>query len=157
MSKQRPETEELAIEKTLDHYFKDWESHVFGLGYGSGEEHVIPALRRFFELTPPDVRGGTYDYRVLEKELGATVAWLLINILGRADILEYGTSPRYAWLTGKGERLHAYLASKSNEELVELVCSRDEDDIICSPDACNCGVNGYIKGRICPNPFFLKD
>ena|SRR5687767_12078869 len=151
-----PAHEELAIEKTLDHYFKDWESHVFGLGYGSGEKHILPALRRFLELTPDSVKSGAYDYKVLEKELGATVAWLLINILGDHSIIEYGTSPRYAWLTGKGERLRTYMLSKSNEELIELVCARREDDIICSPESCNCGVNGYIEGRLCPNPFFLK-
>lgn len=139
--------------KTIDENFRDWESSTFGFGYGSGEPHTVPALKRFFELCPDE---GGYDYRVLETELGPVAAWLLINALARhrVDVLEYGTSPRFAWLTDRGKRLKAYMASKAADGLVEIAASRSEDDNACSPNACNCGPNGYQAGVICANPFW---
>lgn len=139
--------------KTLDDYFADWENHVFGFGYGSGEEHVLAVLKRFVDLTP--IKGG-YDYRVLERELTPAVAWLLINALGHADILEYGSSPRFAWFTYyKGKALKTYIDGKTVDELCAVTC-RDENYVHCYPDACNCGPNGYEKGRVCQNPFFQE-
>jgi hypothetical protein len=93
--------------KTTDDYFRDWESHFLGFGYGSGEEHVTPALKRFMELGQND--GGSYDHRELERELGPVVAWLLVNLLCHADAIEYGTSPRFGWLTPHGQRLREYI------------------------------------------------
>lgn len=136
--------------KTLDENFADWEGHVFGFGYGSGEPHTVPALRRFFALCP-DKAG--YDFEVLERELTPTVAWLLINALAKADVLEYGTSPRFAWLTARGLALKAYLATKTDDEAIELCCY-SSDYVPCYPDACNCGPNGYEDGRKCVNPFW---
>ncbi len=138
--------------KALDDYFTDWEGYVFGFGYGTGEHHVIPALRRFLELTP---EAEAYRFEVLERELGAAVAWLFINILAGDDIIEYGTSARYAWLTSKGKRLRKFMLSKSADDLIALT-GRYEDYDVCYPDACNCGPNGYQKGRLCQNPFFLE-
>lgn len=139
-----------AAPKSIDDSFVDWEGHVFGFGYGTGEPHTVAALKTFLELCS-ETNG--YDYEVPEKELGATVAWLLINILAHADIIEYGTSPRYAWLTAKGHRLKAYVADKTVSQITEILC-RDEDYTRCYPGACNCGPNGYAPGRVCPNPFW---
>lgn len=139
--------------KTLGDYFSDWESEIFGFGYGTGEEHTIPALRRLMELMPAAT---AYNYKELEVELGGAVAWFLINALGHADAIEYGSSPRYAWPTPKGQRLRAFILSKTNEELIELA-NRDEHYIHCHRDACNCGPSGYEKGRVCQNPFFLDN
>lgn len=131
--------------KTLDDYFTDWEAHVFGYGYGSGEEHVIPALKRFFVLCPAN---SGYDYQTLEVKLTPAVAWLLINVLAHADLLEYGTSPRYAWLTERGRALKQYLDSKSAEEL-QAILARDYDRH-CYPDHCNC------DDGPCHNPFWRE-
>lgn len=141
--------------KTLDESFRDWEGSAFGFGYGTGEPHTVPTLKRFLELCP---ESGAYDYKVLEAELGPVVAWLLINALAqhKIDMLEYGTSPRHAWLTDKGKRLKAFTASKTADELVEIAASRNEDDNICYPDACNCGPTGYQAGVVCDNPFWVK-
>ena len=145
--------------KTIENSFRDWDGNTFGYGYGSGEEHTIPALRRFLELC--DGRGNAdstqYDYEALEKALTPIVTWLLINTLAHADILEYGTSPRFAWLTSKGERLKAFMLSHTIEELVEMATDREEGSDVCYPDACNCGPNGYQKGVQCKNPFWTKD
>jgi len=85
--------------KTEAEYFRDWESHVFGYGYGTGEAYVIPVLKTFLEHCNEGYYKHSYQYDVLEKAVTAPVAWLLINTLCHADIIEYGTSPRYAWLT----------------------------------------------------------
>ena len=47
--------------------------------------------------------------------------WTMISFLNNADMVEYGTSPRTAWLTDKGKRLHAFISSKSLDELEELL------------------------------------
>jgi hypothetical protein len=138
--------------KTLEENFRDWEGNTFGFGYGSGEPHTIPALRRFLELCNQGPYGHSYDYQKLETELTPTVAWLLINILCKADILEYGTSPRGAWLTKKGERLKEYVISHTDDELVETATNYNEDYSPCYPNVCNCGE--YEKGRVCVNPFW---
>ena len=138
------------MSKTPDDYFRDWEGEAFGFGYGTGEPYIIPALKRFIELVPVD---GYYDYRVLERELTPAVAWLLINVLCRESMLEYGTSPRGAWFTPAGKRLQEYILAHTADELLNTL-ERDEDYAPCYSDACNCGPNGYDKNRKCPNPFF---
>lgn len=140
------------ITKSLEDNFTDWEAHVFGYGYGTGETHTLRALTEFLRRCPED---GGYDYKDLEAELSPTVAWLLINTLCHADILEYGTSPRFAWLTAKGRQLKGFVTSKTVDQLYDLT-SRDENYIHCYPDACNCGPNGHEQGRICQNPFWQE-
>lgn len=142
--------------KTLDQHFSDWETEAFGFGYGTGEEHTLPALKTFFGCigTHPDRPRG-YDYRDLEAALGGPTAWLLINALCKEDIIEYGTSPRGGWLTPEGEALKAFVDSKSAAELVELCTTRGPDHHSCMSDACNCDPNkSTIMGRVCPNPFW---
>lgn len=137
--------------KDLDDNFRDWEGHIFGFGYGTGEEHTIPALKAFFAAIPEH----QYDYRALEAGCGAVVAWLLINALCKADVLEYGTSPRFGWLTERGHALKAYIDAHDAEWLYESVCNPPPTyEGPCYPDACNCGPSGYEAGRKCPNPFW---
>ena len=143
-------------ERTLDRYFQDWESHVFGFGYGTGETHVLKALQTFLAFIPNDPDNRAYDYRMLETGLTPAVAWLLINSLCKHDILEYGVSPRYAWLTPHGERLKRYVCEKSVDELYKIVCCKD-DACYCSPNTCNCGPNGYEEGKKCLNPFWTEN
>lgn len=120
--------------KSIDEYFADWEGAVFGYGYGSGEEHTIGALKTFLESVPLE---GGYDYQKLEAACTPAVAWLLINTLARAGVIEYGCSPRFAWLTPSGVRLAEYIRSKTLDELCAAT-DRDQDAIICRPDGCNC-------------------
>lgn len=138
--------------KTLDDNFSDWESHVFGYGYGSGEPHVIPSLAIFLSLFNED---GSYDYRHLESSMHPPIVWMLINALARADILEYGSSPRFGWLTKEGKALKSFIESKSIDELIGLSC-RDSEYTHCYSNACNCGPHGYEKERVCPNPFWKQ-
>lgn len=135
--------------KTLDESFRDWEADVFGFGYGSGEPHTLGALKTFLAAIPER----PYNYEVLERACGAQVAWLLINTLCHAHMIEYGTSPRFGWLTPRGEGLKRYVDARSLEELLEVV-SCDEEYVHCYPKTCNCGAEGYEVGRVCPNPFW---
>lgn len=142
--------------KSIEENFADWESTVFGFGYGSGERHILAALKEFMAAIGRDDLPTAYDYEVLEKAVTPTVAWLLINALCKysVGVIEYGSSPRYGWLTKRGIALKAFIDSKSLDDLVKLSTERTEDSTVCYPDACNCGPHGYVKDRKCPNPFW---
>lgn len=147
-------------ERTLESYFADWETEAFGFGYGTGEEHTLGALKTFFATVgkdEPQDRQHCYDYQKLETALTPTVAWLLINVLAKADVIEYGTSPRYAWLTDSGVKLKEFLATKSVEELIDICCADCGENPGCGPTHCNCGPRGYDPIRVCPNPFFQRN
>ena len=141
--------------KSTEDYFTDWEHATFGYGYGTGEAYIVPALKAWFSAVGRDDLDHAYDCQNLEDEWSPTVVWLLINILCHAGIIEYGSSPRYGWLTDEGKALKSFIDSKTVVELHDLTC-RDEDYRYCYPDACNCGPNGYEEGRVCPNPFWSK-
>jgi hypothetical protein len=137
--------------KTLDQYFIDWESHVLGYGYGTGEDFIIPELKKFFSAIGRDDQPNAYWHTKLEEAVGPVVAWLFINLLCHADVIEYGTSPRGGWLTEKGENLKQFIDGKSASELF-TVLEHDSDYIGCFPDYCNCTTQ---KGENpCGNPFF---
>lgn len=135
----------MAAVKTADDFFSDWESHVFGYGYGTGEAPVLMAVRGFFDAFEED--GRSYRYEKLEQALGVRVAWLLINTMAHADVIEYGTSPRYGWLTDSGSALGVFVRSKTLDELVDLA-NRDNEYTHCMPDRCNCEFGP------CRNPFW---
>lgn len=139
--------------KTLEDNFTDWESDAFGFGYGSGEPHTIPALKEFFALCAGE--RGNYQYEVLEKGLTPAAAWMMLNLMGHQRMIEYGTSPRYGWLTPEGSALKSFVDSKTTEELLTLT-QRDEEYISCSRNSCNCGPNGYQSGVLCANPFWFS-
>lgn len=133
------------MQKTLDDFFTDWETEVFGYGYGTGEDYVMPALAKFLSLVPQE---GAYDYNILEKAFETpVVAWLLINTLCEADILDYGTSPRHGWLTKSGRTLKKYFATNSVEHITSILWR--ENYIGCGSNFCNCEENNP-----CKNPFF---
>lgn len=141
--------------KTIEESFRDWESHVFGYGYGTGEPHTLRALKNFLAAIGRDDHPHAYNYEVLEERCSAENTWFLINILCHADIIEYGSSPRYGWLTKEGEALRAFVSAKTVDELVDLCCAHDNEYIPCYPDACNCGPQDYVKGQKCLNPFWI--
>jgi len=138
------------ITEITDKNFIDWFSENFGYGYGDGEQYTIPALKGFLEVCPIE---GTYDYKDIENKIGKAETWFLMNVLCKIRFIEYGTSPRFAWLDTKGKLLKKYLETKTSDELYELVMV-DGDYIHCSSTHCNCGVNGYEEGRKCDNILF---
>lgn len=137
--------------KTIEQHFIDWESDTFGLGYGTGEEPVLGALKQFFALCTEGQRQHAYSHEKLSEALTPSVAWLLITALVRDDKIEYGTSPRYGWLTQTGRALAEFVGTRSVERLAELT-HQDEYYTHCYPDHCNCD-----EGQDCrwSNPFWL--
>lgn len=106
-----------------DQEFKEWESDVFGYGYGSGEMHVLSILKKAFSIFPEK---GNYDYSILEKELTPEVFWIFMNTLCHTNkIIEYGSSPRYGWLDKKGVEIKKYLENKDLDYLYELIMRDD--------------------------------
>ena len=151
--------------KTLEEYFIDWWNHYFGHGYGTGEVYVLPALRSFLNLcreNPPNPR--MYNHERITAAIGGAATWLLIEILERADIIEYGTSPRHGWLTGKGERLRDFVTTKTDQELVDIVGGGIVESFCNPEDWCACegriikGHDGEYGFRIpCINNPFWND
>lgn len=140
--------------KTIEAHFIDWESEAFGYGYGSGEPHIIPALQQFFLLCNKEKDGlVTYNYRELESTLTPAVAWLLINALCKARVIEYGTSPRCGWLLENGEQLKEFVVDHTPEELIDIVMSRQDGYVHCYSDTCWCGPEEQ-DGKFCLNPFW---
>lgn len=139
--------------KSIEQHFTDWESDAFGYGYGTGEEHVLTSLKTFFASVPVGAAAGerSYNFQVLESTLTPPVAWLLINALCHIDAIEYGTSPRFGWLTDSGEALGKFFAEHTVEQLYELT-NPDHDYVHCFPAHCNCD-----DGDCRPfNPFWPK-
>lgn len=141
------------MKSTCEH-FRDWEAYAFGFGYGTGEPHVVGALKTFLSAFEREGPPNSYNYERLEEAVGPSAAWLLINRLCQIDIIEYGTSPRFGWLTDKGEKLKTFVDERSTEDLTNICCNHEENYFHCSPEACNCGPNGYEEGRRCENPFW---
>jgi hypothetical protein len=135
--------------------FADWECSAFGYGYGTGEQHTLKALKDFMGAIGRDDAPHAYDHEQLEAACTPAVAWLLISALCRANMIEYGTSPRFGWLTNTGCALKQFVDGKTVDELVALTV-RTEDFDVCYPDACNCGLNGYEAGKVCVNPFWQE-
>lgn len=140
-----------------DKNFIDWESEYFGYGYGDGETYVIKALRDFFNnmnfRNENDYDIYTYKTKELEKCINPTVLWLLINILCKVDIIEYGTSPRNGWLTERGICLYQYFKTKTDDELYDILTDVDESFDRCSSTYCCC--NGGERNKPCfNNPLF---
>lgn len=138
--------------KTIEENFTDWESDTFGFGYGTGEEHTLPALKQFLGLCCKGKYQHSYDYNELSAALTPTVAWLLINTLAHDDKIEYGTSPRYGWLTKTGEALADFVNARSVAQLYKMT-SKDQEYCPCYPNHCNCN-----EGQDCrpTNPFWPK-
>lgn len=142
-------------QRTIDDHFIDWMSENIRFGYGSGEPHTIPALRAFLSLCNVGHYNTSYDCRVLEEKLTPTTAWLLMNVLCQAQLIEYGTSPRCGWLTPEGIKLRDYMLSKTEEDLILLVCNTEDNDY-CTRHFCNCGEGGYSENKLCHNPFWKE-
>ena len=137
--------------KSIEEHFVDWEAHVFGYGYGTGEEHIIPAVKRFFAAIT-DKNLSTYDYEELSKACGAPTAWLLITIFCKEGLIDYGVSSRIGWLTDSGKALKEFFDSHTDDELVDMAVDSDDHEY-CTPSFCSCLRSGENQER-CQNPFW---
>src|SRR3990167_3685719 len=126
--------------------FIDWESRVFGAGYGSGELPILKSVKVFFD----SLEDKSYDYKKLEEKLGDTITWLLINAFDKGNVIEWGTSARFGWLTSCGEYVRDFIKGKTPEELYEIVMSDREAICMCDGDIeghTECGKNPMVNEK----------
>jgi len=129
--------------------FIDWERRVFGAGYGSGELPILKAVKVFFDLLED---GRSYNYEKLEKELGDTVTWLLINAFDKGSVIEWGTSARFGWITSCGKYVRDFIKGKTPEELYEIVMADCDTLCMCDGDIKDeghedCGKNPMVNEK----------
>lgn len=139
------------MSKTVEQFFADWEGDTFGFGYGSGEPHILAALRMFLTHCVENIN--QYDFRKLEDAMTPAAAWLMINALCHADMIEYGSSPRFGWLTPQGRALREFLSAR-DDGAVFAALRRSENDEICYKHHCNCETEGPCSKA---NPFWDAD
>jgi len=155
-------------EKTLDNYFYDWFGEVFGYLYGTGEQYVVPALKEFLsyykrEAFAPlgiDELVTNLSQPPLTTLTPATI-WMLVNTLNAYDILDYGISPRYGWLTDEGFELRKYLDDHSVRHILDVLFQEHEStkNVMMSCNvgttiySCSCEDRDVDKGIRCINPF----
>jgi hypothetical protein len=134
--------------QSLEQYFLDWEESVFGCGYGTGERPILTVCKDFFDSIFEDRR---YSHEILEPKLGAGTCWLFITTLNKADLIEWGTSARYGWLTVQGQKLKEFFDQKTVDQLYDLIGATEEiDNRHCTPSYCNC-----VSELPCNNPFWV--
>lgn len=81
--------------------------------YGDLDEYFDGFLKRVFSIELKD-----WGFSRVEMSPDFSVAyWLLISELNALDLVEYGTSPRGAWFTERGERFKRIILE--NDEAIE--------------------------------------
>lgn len=75
------------------------------LFYGELEHYLDEYLPKFFSVEVGDVGFNK------EHPLNNALFWFVVSWLVRMDFLEYGTSPRGAWLTDEGKLFKKYVLS----------------------------------------------
>lgn len=89
------------------------------LFYGELEYFLDEYLPKFFSVDVKDV-GFNEEHPLNNLEFWFTVSWLV-----RMDFMEYGTSPRGAWLTKEGEEFKKYVLS-TKRPIVRLRYGNEE-------------------------------
>jgi hypothetical protein len=149
----------LREEVVTDKHFREWEQEAFGFGYGTGEAYILPILSRFFRALTHGVgshNAGHYDAERLAAQLGDAHTWFLLNVLCRMDVIAYGTSPQYGWLTTLGQRLFSYVRVRTPHQLYAIVTQDGEPaQPLCSRTSCHCPDGSDTQG--CQhNPLFVE-
>lgn len=129
--------------------FIEWETRVFGAGYGTGEFPILSAVKTFFKCLEDN---RSYNYKTLEKKLGDTVTWLLINAFDKGNMIEWGTSARYGWLTSCGEYVRDFIKDKTPEELYKIAMSENDGICLCDGEIKSeghedCGKNPMVNEK----------
>jgi hypothetical protein len=88
------------------------------LFYGELEYHLDQYLPKFFSVEVKDV--GFND----KHPMNTLEFWFVVSWLVRMDFLEYGTSPKGAWLTESGKEFKEYVLS-NKEPITSLIYGTD--------------------------------
>lgn len=95
----------------------------FECGYGTGEQYTIPIMYKFMEL----LAERSYDFQVMSVAFGEVTTWVLIELLARCDLIDWGTSSRFGWITERGEQLRDMMRKFTQEEMYEIVTAIPND------------------------------
>lgn len=89
------------------------------LFYGELEYYLDEYLPKFFSVEVKDV-GFDQKHQMNDLQFWFTVSWL-----HQMGCLEYGTSPRGAWLTEKGKELKEYVL-KTENPITKILYSHEQ-------------------------------
>ena len=98
---------------------KDWAEKLQDtdcLFYGELQYYLDRYIKKFFSVEVEEV--GFNDGH----EMNNLEFWFVVSMLVKMDMLEYGTSPRGAWLTHDGEEFKKYCLETENpiSELLKI-------------------------------------
>lgn len=93
------------MQETLQEKFREKIEDTDMLCYGDIEPHLDAYLPKFFAVEVKEV--GFND----EHSMNTLEFWFVVSWLVKMDFLEYGTSPRGAWLTREGQEFKNYVLS----------------------------------------------
>ncbi len=79
-----------------------------GLFYGELEFYLDSYIKKFFSVEVRDV-GFEEKHPMNNLEF-----WLVVSMLVKMDMLEYGTSPRGSWLTEDGKKFREFCLTEEN-------------------------------------------
>lgn len=102
----------------MNEEFKEMIENTDALFYGELEFYLEEYLPKFFSV---EVKEVGFDEKHPMNNLGF---WFTVSWLVRMDCLEYGTSPRGAWLTEKGEKFKKYVLS-TDRPITSLLYQRE--------------------------------
>lgn len=91
------------------------------LFYGELEYHLDSYIKKFFSVEVSEV--GFDD----EHTMNNLEFWFVVSMLVRMDMLDYGTSPRGAWLTDDGKLFKEYCL-KEDAPITKLIHSSHEQN-----------------------------
>jgi hypothetical protein len=102
--------------------FCTWYGDTLGYGYGTGDVHFCHALVTFLRHCRET---GSYTYTTMQDALGEAAFWFFLNTLCHAGLVDYGTSPRYGWLSEEGKRLADFVKDYDADRLYNLVMTAE--------------------------------
>jgi len=92
-------------------HIKEWKNKLQDtncLFYGELEFYLDTYIKKFFSVDVKDV-GFNEEHPMNNLEF-----WFVVSMLVHMDMLEYGTSPRGAWLTEEGEKFKEFCLKEDN-------------------------------------------
>ena len=91
--------------------FSDWYDRLFILTYGEiDNEYIFDSFRTILQWKKDSV---FISDQIPDNKFTVNEYWLLLSFL--YECIEYGMSPRGAWLTDLGENVLAYLNTNKRE------------------------------------------
>jgi len=105
-------------EEEIVEEFKEKIENTDMLCYGDIEPHLDTYLPKFFSV---DIKDVGFDEK---HPMNNLEFWFVVSWLNRMGFIDYGTSPRGAWLTSEGETFKKYILSVKNP-VTKIIYGKD--------------------------------